>query len=212
MLERNAISGNTIGVFFESGHGNRLDRQSDRSQSHRHSRLRQLRRQRVRRQPLRRQPPHRRDDRRQPDEPLGDRRPRQLLGRCGRRSISTANGIGDVPHRELDLFGALRRDLPAIGLLGGSPAERLLRFVHARVALPGLAGVVDPAPLDERIHSHDHPYRVDQVVRRPPRPRRPRSRSPARARSRCSSAPTAAARRRRCVSCAGCRRPTPGAS
>jgi nitrous oxidase accessory protein len=32
-------------------------------------------------------------------------------------------------------------------LLAGSPAERLLRFVHARLALPGLAGVVDTAPL-----------------------------------------------------------------
>ena len=57
------------------------------------------------------------------------------------------NGIADVPHRELDLFGGLRRDLPAIGLLGGSPAERLLRFVHTRVALPGLPGIVDRAPL-----------------------------------------------------------------
>ena len=27
------------------------------------------------------------------------------------------------------------------------PAERLLRFVHARLAIPGAAGVVDPAPL-----------------------------------------------------------------
>jgi nitrous oxidase accessory protein len=34
-----------------------------------------------------------------------------------------------------------------IGLLGGSPGERLLRFVHARLALPGLSGVVDAAPL-----------------------------------------------------------------
>ena len=62
------------------------------------------------------------------------------------------NGIADVPHRELDLFGGLRRDLPAIGLLAGSPAERLLRFVHARLALPGLAGVVDPAPLTRAPH------------------------------------------------------------
>ena len=57
------------------------------------------------------------------------------------------NGIGDLPHRELDLFGELRRPFPAIGLLAGSPGERLLRFVHARLALPGVAGIVDPAPL-----------------------------------------------------------------
>jgi nitrous oxidase accessory protein len=57
------------------------------------------------------------------------------------------NGIADLPHRELDLFGALRQSFPQIGLLAGSPGERLLRFVHARLALPGLAGIVDPAPL-----------------------------------------------------------------
>ena len=57
------------------------------------------------------------------------------------------NGIGDVAHRELDLFGSLRRPFPAIGLLSGSPGERLLRFVHSRLALPGLPGLIDPAPL-----------------------------------------------------------------
>jgi len=57
------------------------------------------------------------------------------------------NGIGDLPHRELDLFGELRRPFPAIGLLAASPGERLLRFVHARMALPGLNGIVDPAPI-----------------------------------------------------------------
>ena len=45
------------------------------------------------------------------------------------------DGIADLPHRELDLFGKLRRDFPVIGLLAGSPGERLLRFVHARIAL-----------------------------------------------------------------------------
>ncbi|BCS32348.1 NosD protein [Luteitalea sp. TBR-22] len=57
------------------------------------------------------------------------------------------DGIADLPHRELDLFGRLRRNFPSIGLLAGSPGERLLRFVHARLALPGVPGVVDPAPL-----------------------------------------------------------------
>jgi nitrous oxidase accessory protein len=57
------------------------------------------------------------------------------------------NGIADLPHRELDLFGELRRPFPAIGLLAGSPGERLLRFVHTRLALPGVAGIVDPSPL-----------------------------------------------------------------
>lgn len=57
------------------------------------------------------------------------------------------DGIGDLVHRELDLFGDLRRPMPAIGLLSGGPGERLLRFVHARIGLPGLSGVVDDAPL-----------------------------------------------------------------
>ena len=57
------------------------------------------------------------------------------------------DGIADLPHRELDLFGQTRRNLPVVGLLAGSPGERLLRFVHARIALPGLPGVTDSAPL-----------------------------------------------------------------
>ncbi len=60
-----------------------------------------------------------------------------------------ADGIGDLPHNELDLFGELRGPFPAVALLSGSPAERLLRFVHARLRLPGLTGVTDPAPLVE---------------------------------------------------------------
>jgi nitrous oxidase accessory protein len=57
------------------------------------------------------------------------------------------DGINDLPHRELDLFGALRRDLPAIGLLSASPAVTLLRFANERAALPGLASIEDPSPL-----------------------------------------------------------------
>jgi len=57
------------------------------------------------------------------------------------------NGISDLPHHECDLFGAWRRPFPAIGLLSGSPGERLLRFVHSRLALPGIPGVTDPFPL-----------------------------------------------------------------
>jgi nitrous oxidase accessory protein len=146
LLERNRITGNTIGVFFESGHGNRLiDNQIDRNHIGIHA-----------------------SDSSDGNEFAGN----QFVGNLhtvettggnltSRWSIDgrgnywddavtldlNRDGIGDLPHRELDLFGALRRDLPVIGLLGGSPAERLLRFVHARVALPGLAGVVDPAPL-----------------------------------------------------------------
>ncbi|MFT3828486.1 MAG: NosD domain-containing protein [Opitutaceae bacterium] len=57
------------------------------------------------------------------------------------------NGIADVPHREADLFGGWRRAFPEIGLLSGSPGARAVRFVHARIGVPGLDGVRDPEPL-----------------------------------------------------------------
>lgn len=57
------------------------------------------------------------------------------------------DGVGDIPHRESDLFGPWRRTFPAIGLLSAAPGERLLRFVHSRIALPGIPGTTDPHPL-----------------------------------------------------------------
>jgi nitrous oxidase accessory protein len=58
------------------------------------------------------------------------------------------NGINDLPHRELDLFGILRRDFPAVAFLSDSPALKLLRFAHERAALPGISYIEDPAPLN----------------------------------------------------------------
>jgi nitrous oxidase accessory protein len=60
------------------------------------------------------------------------------------------DGINDLPHRELDLFGILRRDFPAIAFLSDSPAVKLLRFAQERAALPGLSSVEDPSPLTSR--------------------------------------------------------------
>ena len=57
------------------------------------------------------------------------------------------DGIHDLPHRELDLFGVLRRDFPAIAFLSESPAIKLLRFAHQRAALPGAHSIEDRAPL-----------------------------------------------------------------
>lgn len=57
------------------------------------------------------------------------------------------DGIGDLPHRELDLLGYLRRNFPQISLLADSPALHLLRFAHQRAALPGLNTIQDNAPL-----------------------------------------------------------------
>ena len=145
-LEENEISGNTVGVFFESGHGNRLignqiDRNhigihvSDSSDGNQFAANRFIGNLHT-------------------VETTGGNLTSQwaINGRGNYWDGAVAldldrNGIADVPHRELDLFGPLRRELPSIGLLSGSPAERLLRFVHTRLALPGLSGVVDPAPL-----------------------------------------------------------------
>jgi len=57
------------------------------------------------------------------------------------------DGINDLPHREIDLFGVLRRDFPAIAFLSDSPALRLLRFAHERAALPGVNVIEDRASL-----------------------------------------------------------------
>jgi nitrous oxidase accessory protein len=148
-LDGNRVSGNTIGVFFESGHGNRVvNNQIDRNHIGIHI-----------------------SDSSDGNAFAGNRFVGNLhtVETTGGNVTSKwaidgrgnywdgavtldldRNGIADVPHRELDLFGGLRQQFPVIGLLSGSPAERLLRFVHARLALPGLSGVVDPAPLTER--------------------------------------------------------------
>ncbi len=57
------------------------------------------------------------------------------------------DGINDLPHRELDLFGVLRRDFPTVAFLSDSPALKLLRFAHERAALPGANVIEDRAPL-----------------------------------------------------------------
>jgi nitrous oxidase accessory protein len=57
------------------------------------------------------------------------------------------DGVNDLPHRELDLFGILRRDFPAVAFLSDSPAVKLLRFAQQRAALPGLSSIEDPSPL-----------------------------------------------------------------
>jgi nitrous oxidase accessory protein len=145
-LQANDITGNTVGVFFESGHGNRLvDNTIARNHIGVHA-----------------------SDSSDGNDFFGNR----FVGNLHTVETTGGNltsrwavdgrgnywdgavaldldhdGIADVPHRELDLFGQLRHEFPVIGLLAGSPGERLLRFVHARIALPGLPGVHDPSPL-----------------------------------------------------------------
>ncbi len=57
------------------------------------------------------------------------------------------DGIGDLPHREPDLLGDLRRPFPLVGLLSGSPGLDLLGFAHQHVALSDEQAIKDPAPL-----------------------------------------------------------------
>ena len=142
----NDISGNTLGVFMENGHANRVlgnritgnhigIRVSDSSDANVFA-------------------GNRFTGNIHPVETTGGNGSNQwaLDGRGNEwegasRIDLDRNGIADLPHRELDLFGEMRRTFPAIGLLAGSPGERLLRFVHARIALPGAGGIVDPSPI-----------------------------------------------------------------
>jgi len=142
----NEIAGNTLGLFMEGGHGNRVlgnrvagnhvgIRVSDSSDENVFA-------------------ANRFDGNVHPVETSGANGSNRwaLDGRGNEwddesRLDLDGNGIADLPHRELDLFGELRRPFPAIGLLAGSPGERLLRFVYSRIAIPGIPGVVDPAPL-----------------------------------------------------------------
>ena len=57
------------------------------------------------------------------------------------------DGIIDLPHRELDLFGILRRDFPVVAFLSESPVVKLLRFANERAVIPGMSSIEDPAPL-----------------------------------------------------------------
>ena len=57
------------------------------------------------------------------------------------------DGVGELPHLEADLLGALRKEFPAAALLSGSPGLEALRFAHARGGVPGLDTIADPHPL-----------------------------------------------------------------
>ncbi len=73
------------------------------------------------------------------------------------------DGVNDLPHRELDLFGILRRDFPAVAFLSDSPAVKLLRFAQERAALPGLSSIDDPSPLTSRFWN----IRAQRAAQRP---------------------------------------------
>jgi hypothetical protein len=76
------------------------------------------------------------------------------------------DGINDLPHRELDLLGVLRRDFPAIAFLLDSPTLKLLRFANERAAIPGVSAIEDPAPLTSRFLNPEPNAWPAQVWRR----------------------------------------------
>src|SRR5690606_30178051 len=122
------------------------------------------------------------------------------------------DGIADTPHREPDLFGGWRRSFPAVGLLSASPGERLLRFIHSRLPLPGVPGINDPHPLLNRPTA---PCSSPATCKHPSAHAAcsPASTSPSNpARSPCSSAPTAPARPPPCASSPASPIPTPAPS
>ena len=146
LIADNEIAGNTLGLFMESGHGNRV-LENRIASNHVGIRVSDSSDENVFSGNVFAGNIH-------PVETSGDNHLNHwtLNGRGNEwegeaRLDLDGNGIADLPHRELDVFGDLRRPFPAIGLIAGSPGERLLRFVYARVALPGVPGIVDPAPI-----------------------------------------------------------------
>jgi len=71
------------------------------------------------------------------------------------------DGINDLPHRELDLLGVMRRDFPAVAFLSDSPAIKLLRFAHGRAALPGATVIEDRNPLTRQFWK----FRAERAAR-----------------------------------------------
>lgn len=142
----NLIEGNTVGLFLESNNGNRIEgnrvvgnyiglRISDSSDANEFT-------------------ANRFERNIHPVETTGGNESNRwaLAGRGnywdGELGLDlNRDGIADLPHREVDVFGPWRRAFPAIGLLSGSPGERLVRFLYSRVPVRGLSGVTDPAPL-----------------------------------------------------------------
>lgn len=145
-IERNTITGNTVGLFLESNNGNRVEgntiagnyiglRVTDSSDANgfvANNFVRNV----------------------HPVETTGlNESNRWSSAERGNHWDSAlaldlnGDGMADVPHHEVDVFGPWRRSFPAIGLLSGSPGERLLRFIYSRVPVRGLSGITDPRPL-----------------------------------------------------------------
>ncbi len=58
-----------------------------------------------------------------------------------------ADGVSELPHHTVDLFGGRRSAFPYVDLLAGSPGLALLSEALGRVAGTGVSSITDPAPL-----------------------------------------------------------------
>ena len=216
LISANEIAGNTLGLFMENGHGNRvLDnriagnhvgiRVSDSSDANVFA-------------------GNRFTGNIHPVETTGDnrsnrwaaRRPRQRVGRRVARStsIATASPICRTAS-SICSAGCAGRSRPS----ACSPAARRSACCASSTRAsrcPAAGGIVDPAPLVDPAVRHRSIQMIDVTgLARPTAAKRvlhDLSLSVAPARSRCSSAPTAAASPRRCGCSPGCRRRTPAAS
>ncbi|KAF0093240.1 MAG: nitrous oxidase accessory protein [Puniceicoccaceae bacterium 5H] len=57
------------------------------------------------------------------------------------------DGVGDWPHYESDILGPKRREHALVGLVSGSAFTDLLRFVASRCRVSGLPVIEDPHPV-----------------------------------------------------------------
>ncbi len=67
----------------------------------------------------------------------------------GPRGLLDVNvdGVSELPHHTVDLFGGRRSAFPYVDLLAGSPGLALLSEALGRVAGTGVPSITDPAPL-----------------------------------------------------------------
>ncbi len=57
------------------------------------------------------------------------------------------DGVSELPHREVDLFGPSREEFPFISFLSESPGLKALRFALQRAPVPGTHYITDSRPL-----------------------------------------------------------------
>jgi nitrous oxidase accessory protein len=146
VLERNSIRGNTTGIYIQSSYGNVL-RRNQLLQNYIGIRLTSSSM----------------DNRFSRNTMAENLHPLDLAGRsvgnhweengagnfwAGATPLDlTHNGISELPHREVDLFGTVRKDFPYIAFLSGSPGMKAMQFALQRAPVPNAPMITDKHPL-----------------------------------------------------------------